>query len=106
MRDRFLVFPLLLLRICLRRQKGDAPPRRCRRLVATTGAAAFPHTHGTHATGNKGCSGGTPGDSARPWQHHGRYRYGNDGGQTMLDHGESWLEIAFLFLLVLLQFVF
>jgi hypothetical protein len=106
MRGRFVVFPLLLLHIRLRRQKSDASPRRYLRLVVPSAAAAatFPYTCGTHALWNKGCGGGTQGDSARPWQHRSCYRYGNHGGPT-LDHAESWLKTVFLLLLVLLQFV-
>jgi hypothetical protein len=92
----FSLFPLLILRVHCRRQRSDAPPRRCRRLVATTtgaGASAFPHTHGTHAMGNKGCGGDNPVRTARPWQRRSCCRYGNDSRQTMFDHGESRLEI-------------
>jgi hypothetical protein len=104
MRDFLLLFPLLLFHslgrrqkglfhILGRRQKGDAPRCRCRRLVATTSAATFPQTHGTHAMGNKGCGVGTPGGTTCPSQHRSCRRYGNDGRQPMLDHGESCLEI-------------
>jgi hypothetical protein len=101
------MLPLLLLHVRLRRQHGDDPLRRCRRFVATADAgAAFPHAHGTHAMGNKGCGGGTPaGGTTCPWQRCSCCRYGNDGRQTMLDHGKSLLKIAFLLLSVLLQFV-
>jgi hypothetical protein len=67
MRYFLLVFLLLLLRSLGRRQRGDAPPRKCRCLVATTAAAAFSHAHGTHAMGNKGCGGGTPSGTICPW---------------------------------------
>jgi hypothetical protein len=103
MRGFLLLLPLLLLHGCRRRQHGDDPSCRCRRLEAATGAADFPHTH---AMRNKGGGGGTPGGTTRPWQCRSCCRYGNDDRQTMLDHGESRLEIFILLLLLMLQFVF